>query len=282
MSEEIDNQVDEAPASKGPKTRRKSGTGFPVVSLADAASILKEAGKYGFEHSTAAFASYMGHSTTNSGAFRQRLAALRDWKLITGRGDNVAMTEVGKMIALPTDEEAERRALRDAFHSYSAFSKLYEGSARGTPLAPRGLRNRAVHDFGVVPSRAIKFVNSFIDSAVTAGLAEVSEDGQVTLLVVDENSTDATTMVESRLPTSTPEIARRTLSARAGAPVVHQSWTIAGGTIIFEIRSNQPLPASAFVTVGEVVASLENLARTLGPDKPHVGGDAAEQVEWQP
>ena len=99
------NPNDEEDASESTTTspaRRKRATGFPVVSLAEAAAILKEAGKYGFDHSTAAFASYMGHSTTNSGAFRQRLAAFRDWKLIAGRGDRLAMTDIARMIALST------------------------------------------------------------------------------------------------------------------------------------------------------------------------------------
>lgn len=37
---------------------------------------------------------------------------------------------------------------------------------------------------------------------------------------------------------------------------------------MFEIRTNQALPATAFVTVGEVVASLERLASTLSPKQP--------------
>ena len=41
---------------------RKRSRGFPVVPLSEAAQILKEAGKYGFEHSTASFAAHMGHS----------------------------------------------------------------------------------------------------------------------------------------------------------------------------------------------------------------------------
>ena len=274
MSQESENQADKT-ATTPSGTRRKS-TGFPVVSLAEAALILKEAGKYGFEHSTAAFASYMGHSTTNSGAFRQRLSAFRDWKLITGRGEQLAMTEAGKMIALPTDDQAEGSALRDAFHSFSPFSRLYEGSAKGTALAPQGLRNRAVHEFGVAPNRADKFVDSFIDSAAAAGLGEVAENGHVTLVTFHEDSAASATDTESTMGAGP---AHRTSLARSGAPVVHQSWTIAGGRIIFEIRCDQPLPASAFATVGEVVASLENLARTLAPENLGIGVNDDEDVE---
>lgn len=247
-------------------TRRKPTTGFPVVSLAEAAEILKEAGKYGFEHSVGEFASYMGHSTTNSGAFRQRLAAMRDWKLVTGRGDSISMTDVARIIALPPDEVTELDALRAAFTNCSIFNKLYEESQKGTPLARSGLGNRAVHAFGVSPSSVSKFVASFVDSSVAAGFARVGENDRVTLLKLDEdvNGLDATKEPHAAV-TSTATTPRSAQASRSATPVVHQSWPIEGGTIVFEIRSERPLPASAYATVGEVVASLERLSLTLTP-----------------
>jgi hypothetical protein len=174
------------------------------------------------------------------------------------------------MIALPTDEQAEQRALREAFHNFSIFSRLYEGSAKGTPLGPQGLGGRAVHDFGVAPNRADKFVDSFIESAVAAGLAEVAEDGRVVLLVPNDDESEPDSIVEPSSPTAPVGVGHRTSPGRSDAPVVHQSWAIAGGRIVFEIRSDRPLPASAFATVGEVVASLENLAKTLDVEKPSI------------
>lgn len=271
MTEGSPHTTEEAP---GPR-RRKPGTGFPVVSLADAATIVKEAGKYGFEHSLAAFAGYMGHSSTNSGAFRQRLAAFRDWKLLAGRGDNLVFTDIGKMIAMPTDEAAEHRALRAAFNNYSAFSKLYEGSAKGTHLSRKGLASRAVHEFAVAPQQGARFVDSFVESAVTAGLAETSDDGQVKLLPMDEEFLAREVTAESSGQTAGRGLAPGAVLTRPGSPVVRQSWTIPGGLIIFEIRSGQPLPAGLFVTVGEVVASLETLARALAQQVS--GEDSAEE-----
>ncbi len=60
--------------------------------------------------------------------------------------------------------------------------------------------------------------------------------------------------------------------------MVHQTWAIDGGSIVFEIRTDKPLPATAFATVGEVVASLEHLAETLAPLAPH-GGVGVEETE---
>lgn len=249
------------------KTRRKAGTGFPVVSLAEASTILKEAGRYGFEHSVAEFASYMGHASTNSGAFRQRLAAFRDWKLIAGRGDQVSMTEIGRIVALPPGEDAERDALHAAFQNCAVFNKLYDEGQKGTPLSRQGLGRRAVHAFGVSPNSVNKFIDSFAEGAIVAGLAELAADGQITLI---DSVTDTVVMARpadevSAAPAPAGSMARGTISGArsAGIPVVHQTWPIAGGMIMFEIRSERPLPAGAYATVGEVVASLERLSMAL-------------------
>ena len=274
------NEDNGSESSTAPAARRKPSTGFPVVSLAEAATILKEAGKYGFDHSTAAFASYMGHSTTNSGAFRQRLAAFRDWKLIAGRGDRLAMTDIARMIAHPTDDEAERRALQTAFMNSPVFFKLFDESAKGKQLAAGPLGNRAVLNLGVAPGSKDKFVQSFIDSAVAASLAYLNEDGQIVLAPLDAGADGVQQpseeqFIDSRQPGS-PSPARTQAAARQGAPVVHQTWAIEGGSIVFEIRTDKPLPATAFTTVGEVVASLERLAETLGPRAPQRGVEAKE------
>jgi hypothetical protein len=260
--------------------RRKRTTGFPVVSLAEAATILKEAGKYGFDHSTAAFAAYMGHSTTNSGAFRQRLAAFRDWKLIAGRGDSLSMTDIARVIALPTDQDAERRAMQTAFANSPVFSKLFNDSAKGTPLAPGPLGNRAVHELGVAPGSKDKFVQSFIDSSVAAGLAALNDDGQIVLEPVDAGPAAERSSSEGQ-PLDLPQTVRHSSgrtqpSAHQEAPVIHQTWNIDGGSIVFEIRAGKPLPATAFAEVGEVVASLEHLADTLAP--PTLEGGLADEV----
>lgn len=262
--------------------RRKRSTGFPVVSLAEAAAILKEAGKYGFEHSTAAFATYMGHSTTNSGAFRQRLAAFRDWKLIAGRGDSLAMTELGRMIAVPTDDRAEKRALQAAFMNSPEFLKLYEESAKEQHLAAGPLGGRAVHDFGVAPGSKDKFVRSFSESAIAAGLAEWTDDGQIVLLSIDRESVGDPGLIDvstTPVPAAHPDTAPtkpQAPSRRSVPPVVHQTWEIDEGEITFEIATAKPLPASAFVTVGEVVASLERLASTLAPSVTKTSEEGSE------
>lgn len=269
MSADEESNGDDNGNERTSSRRRAKTTGFPVVALDEASQILKEAGKYGFDHSTAAFAGYMGHSTTNSGAFRQRLAAFRDWKLIAGRGDSVTMTDTARMIAHPTDDAAEMRALQAAFKNCDLFWKLYEGSAKGQPLEEGRLGGRAVHDFGVAPGSKAKFVQSFVNSASAAGLAELTDDGKVVLRSIDAEPTPEAAPTNDPDPDGSPpsratsQPGKTRSSAGASTPVVHQVWGIDGGEIVFEINTNRPLPATAFVTVGEVVASLERLASTL-------------------
>jgi hypothetical protein len=283
MAETTPNNRENGGEETGPSTpRRKRATGFPVVSLAEAAAILKEAGKYGFDHSTAAFATYMGHSTTNSGAFRQRLAAFRDWKLIAGRGDSLSMTDIARVIAHPTDDDAERRAMQSAFMNSPVFFKLYEESAKGKPLAAAQLGNPAVLNLGVSPGSKDKFVQSFTESAVAAGLAALNEDGQIVLEPLDAGTDGGQPSNEDRSLDNPQAVqsssGRIQPAARQGTPVVHQAWAIDGGSIVFEIRTDKPLPATAFATVGEVVASLEHLAERLAPPAPQ-GVIGAEEPE---
>jgi hypothetical protein len=186
------------------------------------------------------------------------------------------MTDIARMIALPTDGESERRALQSAFMNCPVFWKLYDQSAKGQPLAADRLGGRAVHDFGIAPSSRDKFVQSFTESAVAAGLAQRTDDGHLVLQpleAVDEDDGESSVQRQPGVHpqgggiSGEPVPSARPASPRLPAmPVVRQTWDIAGGTITFEIRTAEPLPASAFATVGEVVASLETLAATLAPD----------------
>ena len=125
-------------------------------------------------------------------------------------------------------------------------------------------------------------MQSFVDSAVAAGLASLNEDGQSVLAPLDVGADAGQQSSEEQYLDNPqpvqPSSGRTQPAARQGTPVVHQTWTIDGGSIVFEIRTDKPLPATAFATVGEVVASLEHLAETLAPPVPK-GGVGAEETE---
>ncbi|MGH9248973.1 MAG: hypothetical protein ACRD0W_05595 [Acidimicrobiales bacterium] len=261
FSDELSNETLRSPS----KSRRRPSTGFPVVPLPEAARVIREAGKYGFEHSVSAFARYMGHSTTNSGAFRQRLAAFRDWKLIAGRGDTVVFTDTAKTISLPPDATAERDALQTAFMNCDVFAKLYDRVAKGQLVQAQHLGAKAVHELGISPGAVERFAASFVESAVAAGLAEETDNGQVVLLepgTEDETADPGEADDGESRRTATQAVAGRVRLA-PGPPVVHQEWTLPTGTVVLEVRLDRPLPAEVFAQVGAVVKEIEALADRL-------------------
>lgn len=182
----------------------------------------------------------------------------------------LTMTEVARMIAMPTDPEAERRAMQEAFRNCEVFTQLYERSAKGQALNPERLGGRAVHEFGVSPANAGKFTESFVESALAADLAEVDESGNVMLWAPTQDSDVG--------PAATPdgkvhplrpvgsEPTARPVGRTSSAPTVRQSWPIGGGEIVFELWSDHALPATAFAALGDVVSRLEVLAASLSPE----------------
>lgn len=249
------------------RTRRKKSASFPVVSLSGAAVVLKEAGKYGFEHSVSAFARFMGHDSTNSGAFRQKLAAFRDWNLVSGRGDTLTLTEIAKAIAHPPKAQAEQAALRTAFMNPGIFAELYETLTKHHSIDLDRVGSMAVLNFKVSPQSKQKFVDSFVDSVVAGGLGERVGDSDVVLHAVTESHEDE---IEN---STTPDLTRSCRSAqvvdssaldRMAPLVVGQTWRIQAGSIRFESFSRHLLAADTFAPVGRIVKELEDLAQMLG------------------
>lgn len=152
---------------------RRRGVGFPVVPLPEAVTILRRAGAHGHEYSMNAFAAYAGHSTANSGSFKRRLAAFRDWKLVAGStGDRVVLTDLGRRLAYPTDSLKEKQDLQEAFENCDLFMRVWDDYAKGVPISLGTLANLGVQQLGVAPVSKERFAESLALSAVAAGFAE--------------------------------------------------------------------------------------------------------------
>lgn len=156
---------------------RRRGVGFPVVPLPKAVTILRKAGQHGHEYSMNAFAAYAGHNTANSGSFKRRLAAFRDWGLVAGSsGDRVILTDLGRRLAFPTDPAKETQDLREAFENCDLFMRVWDDYAKGIAVSLGTLANLGVRDLGVAPVSRERFAESLALSAVAAGYAE--QDGE--------------------------------------------------------------------------------------------------------
>lgn len=254
---------------------RRRSAGFPVVPLRDAIELIVTAGvRGGAEHSQNAFATYLGHSTANSGPYRKKLAALRDWGLITRGGDRVVYTPLAReFIRAAPDHMRALDLLRQAFMNCSAFAALYSDSASGVPLDPSRLRTAAMFDLGVSGDSAAKFVDSFVDSVGAAGLGEPLENGGVVLQ--QQASESAGSVSEAEGPRAVEALepsaslllqavpVAQTVSHSTARDAVNQVWPWDGGEISFVIRSSGALPASAFGLVGEIVTKAKALADDL-------------------
>lgn len=252
-------------------SRRKRGTGFASVPLGEAISAVKDAGKYGREHGLEDFAGYLGHSTTNSGPFRRKMAALKDWGLIERSGERVVFTDLANEIAYPESTEQEATRIRDAFRNESLFANIYDESTKDTELDLEFIGGRAVNGFGVAPQSLRQFAASFGGSVETARLGEMTGNGKIVLR--DPSVTDGAESVDGVDDESASGQAVENANAPKGrrklspgvSPVLQQIWDLEPGAVIFDIQLDRPLPASAFTEVSAVVSAIEKLVEVLKP-----------------
>jgi hypothetical protein len=181
---------EQTPQEQKERFQRKRGAGFPIVPLPECVEVLRTAGKHGNEHSSAAFATYLGHSTPNSGSFKSRLASFRDWKFIANAtGNRVVFTELGRRVAHPTDPAKERSDLQEAFENCTIFMRAWDESAKGVPMALSRLANLGVQ-LGVSPMSKQQFAESLIESAAAAEFAELDGDEVIFVRPTDDAEND--------------------------------------------------------------------------------------------
>ncbi len=246
------------------RRRRKPTTGFPVLDLGEASSVLARASQHGWEHTVAEIAGYMGHATTNSGAFRAKLAALRDYGLLSGRGESLEITQVGRRIAVPESEEERLAALREAFAN-TVFGPLYQESVKGSPISIDSIGRRAVNRLGVAPASQGQFGEVFARSAAAAGLAETTGDGKITLVTQPQArpSHGGNAGSTDRPPGDNPPVLGHPGGRPALKPVLDQHWPFPDGEVALTVTISRPLSAADFASIGSVVAQIEKLVTSL-------------------
>lgn len=266
---------------------KRRGVGFPSLSLQDAIDAVVVAGLNGPDHSHDAFAAYLGHQTANSGAFRAKLASLRDWGLIArGDRDRVILSALAQDLVLAVPHHyAEKQLLFTAFESCRIFGMVYGDSAKNMPLEFSRIRTQILMRNGVASSQADKFVDSFVKSAVFVGIAQ-TDGSTVTLLPRESVFTDGATgagdpvgddqadanFSAAEPVASAPGLAPRSVAAAAlvaspQTPVaLRQQWPISGGEIEFVIRTSEALPPSIYMLVAEMAGVAEKMKDKLtGP-----------------
>jgi len=125
--------------------------------LPDLISIAKTLyGKFGskeIDHETAA--QFLGHSTSRSGAYREKIAALNAFGLIEGRG-SVKVSEIGRKVSYPDKPEEEMDGLAEAMSKVELWKLFYEKyTAKGLDL-PSDLWTDIREWTGLAPDEAKK------------------------------------------------------------------------------------------------------------------------------
>ncbi len=276
---------------------KKRGTGYPQLSLRDSVEAIISLGQHGPSHTHDAAAAYLGHSTANSGAFRNKLAALRDWGLIArGDKDHVILSDLAQNLVLDgPDHDSAGPLLLTAFESCRVFGMLYNDSAKDLPQDLSRFRTNIVMRYGVASDQADKFLDSFVESVTYAQLG--SFDGaKLTLFERDKafRSTVSSSASESdgsspaKAPPSQPNPpdprspldttfreAFAAPSASETPPVaLRQTWPIDGGEIEFVIRTPKAMPPDIYSLMADmagVAAKMEQLLRPASPTSPVAG-----------
>lgn len=280
--------MSEQTSSPAPQAKKR-GVGFPQLSLEAAVDAILAMGQHGADHSQDAAAAYMGHSTANSGAFRTKCAALRDFGLIVrGDKDRVILSDLAKQLVLEAhDPEKMRPLLLDAFQSCRVFDQLYQDSAKNIPQDLQRFRTVVVMRHNVGTDQADKFIDIFVDSAGYAGLAKL-EGNQVTLLPPDttfweeerQKADDLVAKTSNPALPSLEEMMRQGSEAlRPSAPpapvtpaapatpvALRQTWPIDGGEIEFVIRTAKALPPDIYAEMAEMAKVAARMQTLLTPD----------------
>lgn len=264
---EIESNTD-AETAKGKAPKRAPGASFPSMSLSEAVTLIKKVASYGNTHTTAAVASFLGHQTSNSGPYRTKLAALKDYGLLSGRGDDLTVTPLALELVHPGLDADPKSSLSRAFRSCKLFASVYDGLPKDRDLEVVALANSALHNHGVATQAKDAFASSFVKSGETAGLLVLVDGGKIRLLdeaaegPSDSVNPDSGGAHASRIPKGSVTPALPPVPESA---VVNHSWQITGGTIRFIVESSRPLPATAYSMIGSVIEAGDKLAAMLGP-----------------
>ena len=241
------------------RPRSARGASFPRMTLQEAAQAVKEASKVGSQHSAASMASALGHASPNSGTFRQKLADLREFEFVTGRGDDLELTALALRIARPLSAADADDAFRESFLGCEIFADMYQIATKGENIPLVTIANFGIHKLGVAQHSADRFAQCFSEGAAAAQLGE-RDDLAVTLWEAEQSiGAGATTepAVEDGAGT-TGDDGRPFLQ-----PAVQQVWPVGGGNITLSVRFPGALPSTAFGPLGKAMETVEELVAHL-------------------
>lgn len=158
------------------KPRPQSKTQFPYYDLADAVKVADAIHtRAGGVCDRNQLAVLLNHKSVRSGAFLSRVAGAKMFGLVERANDfRLRVTQRGKAIVAPVDQQKTARAKQDAFFAVELFERVYEQYKGNTLPNNVGLQNLFGTDYGIVKSRRAPSVRIMLASAEYAGLFEMA------------------------------------------------------------------------------------------------------------
>jgi len=164
----------ERPAEPEQKQRRaQAEIAYPYVDLKGAISVARALYDHGGGRGDYdSLSGWMGHETSTSGTYRQKVYAARDFGIVEINKDDIRLTQVGREIV---HEQSENKARVDAFLHVPLYSAIFEEYRSGQLPQDVGLE-RHMQSLGVPQKQAARARQVFARSAEQAGFFDYGKD----------------------------------------------------------------------------------------------------------
>jgi hypothetical protein len=159
-----------------PRQRSVSTIAFPYSDLAEAEKAAAHVAGSGGQCRPEQLSAWLGHSTLNSGAFRNKVAAAKLFGVLEGRRNLILLAGLGRRLI---DPETVRQARVEAFLTVPLYRTLFESSKGKKMPGVMGLELEMLR-LGVARTQVQAARQAFVRSAEQAGFLE-SGAGQLVL-----------------------------------------------------------------------------------------------------
>lgn len=170
------------------QSRISKDSRYPSVELSYAIKVVEEARKFGRNITNSHLA---GGGSVSSGAFRQKKASLGYYGLISGRENNIQITDNAEAILNPINDTEREEAIKKAFLTPDIFKKIYESVEKNKPIPLTTLGSLVIREYGIPVTAKDDFLSTLIKAGIFAKLVEYSDDkSEIIFLpsIVDTNS----------------------------------------------------------------------------------------------
>ncbi len=202
---------------------RKRSPNYPSISLEEAIAGIKQF--YASERRTAVdgitASKAIGYNSM-SGAARVKLGSLKQYGLLSGRGEKLAISDLGLRIVLPANDGDAEAAVREAALSPNIFMKLYETHAEASTNATVSY---LVREMGFAEDSARRLDRAFRE---TLKFAKIQAETYNTGVESPVSATQETPTMTSAAPLSTA-------SAMRGSNALVLSVPYVGGALSVQV-----------------------------------------------